>query len=78
MDVDDGGWMEGGMDEMDDTVDDGDWTEGMMDEMYGDPLDACDRQQRQSSIPRSTGVTAISTTLIVRGPRSNRGKSERQ
>ncbi|KAJ7829770.1 hypothetical protein B0H14DRAFT_3465444 [Mycena olivaceomarginata] len=41
-----GGWMEGGMDEMDDTVDDGDWMEGMMDEMYGDPLDACDRQQK--------------------------------
>ncbi|KAJ7725581.1 hypothetical protein B0H14DRAFT_2641269 [Mycena olivaceomarginata] len=65
--------VEGGMDEMDDTVDDGDWTEGMMDEMYGDPLDACDRQQRQSSIPRSTGVTAIlDDTHCSRGPRSNR------
>ncbi|KAJ7775849.1 hypothetical protein B0H14DRAFT_3508352 [Mycena olivaceomarginata] len=45
MDVDDG-WTEGRMDEMDDAVDDGDWTEAMMDEMYGDPLDACNRQQR--------------------------------
>ncbi|KAJ7823474.1 hypothetical protein B0H14DRAFT_3469992 [Mycena olivaceomarginata] len=46
MDVDNGGWTEGRMDKMDDAVDDGDWTEGMMDGMYGDPLDACDRQQK--------------------------------
>ncbi|KAJ7805547.1 hypothetical protein B0H14DRAFT_2611214 [Mycena olivaceomarginata] len=61
--------VEGGMDEMDDTVDDGDWTEGMMDEMYGDPLDACDRQQRQSSIPRSTCVTYrhLDDTHVSRG-----------